>query len=195
MGGRPRRAGRSASFADVDAGPLYITGTTVAEANDKRTLLGSSTTAARMPAVATTLYTSTSTGADTAETDLQSYTLPANVLGTKWPRYPHPRLGRHRGKRQYRTIRLQVRRDHRRLNNTTPAPMASVGSPRPTSSRIGSGQQTCSPFMLMGTTPQDAISTAIWITDTASIIIKVTGQNRTASAGDITRCGMTVEVL
>ena len=63
-------SGLISTFADVDVGPLYITGTTVAEANDKRTLMGSSTTAARMPAVATTLYTSTSTVISTPRSDL-----------------------------------------------------------------------------------------------------------------------------
>ena len=115
-------SGLISTFADVDVGPLYITGTTVAEANDKRTLMGSSTTAARMPAVATTLYTSTSTGADTTETDLQSYTLPANVLGTNGRAIRIRAWGDTAANGNTKTIRLKFGGTTLQLNNTTAAP-------------------------------------------------------------------------
>lgn len=188
-------SGLISTFADVDVGPLYITGTTVAEANDKRTLMGSSTTAARMPAVATTLYTSTSTGADTTETDLQSYTLPANVLGTNGRAIRIRAWGDTAANGNTKTIRLKFGGTTLQANNTTAAPNGLDWVTEAYVVRISSGQQTYSSFMLMSTTPQDTTSTAISITDTASIIIKVTGQNGTANAGDITCRGMTVEVL
>jgi len=83
----------------------------------------------------------------------------------------------------------------RGANNTTAAPNGLDWVTEAYVVRISSGQQTYSSFMLMSTTPQDTTSTAISITDTASIVIKVTGQNGTANAGDISCRAMTVEVL
>ena len=128
---------------------------------------------------------------DTTETDLQSYTLPANVLGNKWRAIRIRAWGDTAANGNTKTIRLKFGGTTLQLNNTTLAPNGLDWITKPYVVRISSGQQTCSSFMLMSTTPQDAISTAISITDTASIIIKVTGQNRTASAGDITCRGMT----
>ena len=56
-------------------------------------------------------------------------------------------------------------------------------------------QSACSTGRMLGSSRGMGMATAISITDTASIVIKVTGQNGTANAGDISCRAMTVEVL
>jgi len=172
-----------------------ITGTTVIENNDKKTIMGSSLSTGRVPAIAYTSATSASTGANTTETDLQSYTLPANVLGDNGRALRIRAWGDTAANGNTKTIRLKFGGTTLQANNTTAAPNGLDWVTEAYVVRISSGQQTYSSFMLMSTTPQDTTSTAISITDTASIVIKVTGQNGTANAGDISCRAMTVEVL
>ena len=187
--------GLAASFADVDVGPLYITGTTVIENNDKKTIMGSSLSTGRVPAIAYTSATNASTGANTTETDLQSYTLPANVLGDNGRGLRIRAWGDFAANGNTKTVRLEFGGTTIQFNATTTAPNNMDYVIEAVILRIGANSQTYGSFMLVETLPQSTTSTSIAITDTASIVIKVTGQNGTANAGDISCRAMTVEVL
>ena len=187
--------GLAASFADVDVGPLYITGTTVAEVNDKKTIMGASLSTGRIPAVAYISGTSASTGANTTETDLQTYTLPANTLGVDGRGVRIRAWGDFAANANTKTVRLKFGGTTIQFNATTTAPNNMDYVIEAVIVRIGANSQTYGSFMLVETLPQSTISTSIAITDTAGIVIKVTGQNGTANAGDISCRAMVVEVL
>lgn len=189
------QSGLIQTFSAVDVGPLYITGTTAAENNDKKTLLGSTNTSVRIPALLHVGTTSLGTGSNTTETDLQTYTLPANALAIDNRGVRIRAWGDTGGNGNTKTIRLYFGASVVQSNTTTTAPNNVDWVIDASIFRYADNSQTFHSVMHVGTALQAVVSSILTTADNATITIKVTGQNGTASSSDIICRGMTVEAL
>lgn len=133
-----------------------------------------------------------STTAVTTQEDLKTYTIPANTLK------PGQRLrlrafGTTAANANSKTIRLWFGGnsivDHNGTWNALPWVMEAVIDVKASNSQDYNGNAFVSATAL--TTRQGSLT----VTDTSTIIVKCTGQNGTASAGDITCNGFSVELI
>lgn len=136
------------------------------------------------------------TAADTNETDLWSYTLPANTLSANGKALRITASGSCAANGNTKTVRFYFGASSITVNNATAAPNGVDWFAEVLVIRTGAGAQRATGTRFVSTVTQSAFSTlAPTENETANIVIKVTGQNGTAAADDILfRCAV-VEAL
>ena len=149
----------------------------------------------RIPALLHVGTTSLGTGSNTTETDLQTYTLPANALAIDNRGVRIRAWGDTGGNGNTKTIRLYFGASVVQSNTTTTAPNNVDWVIDASIFRYAGNSQTFHSVMHVGTALQAVVSSILTTADNATITIKVTGQNGTASSSDIICRGMTVEAL
>jgi hypothetical protein len=147
--------------------------------------------------VLTVSSTSAATIADTNETTLWTYDLPANTLSADGRIVRVTVWGTVAANADTKTIKLYFGSSSFTLNDSTTAPNGVGWTSTALYTRTGSGAQSRTKlYALFGATNQfpSAGGTASE-TDTAAITIKITGTNGTAAANDIVFKGALVELL
>lgn len=138
--------------------------------------------------------TSAATVADTAETDLWSYTLPANTLNANGQALRIRVFGLTAANGNTKTVKLYFGALAYTVNAATSAPNGVQWFSEAVIIRTGASAQIRNKWGVVGAVPENTtVSTSLASDTTAAITIKITGQNGTASAGDITFSGALVE--
>jgi hypothetical protein len=174
-----------------------IGGTTPA-AGTFTTLLGkagNSSSSVRAPGMLATQLVSAATGANTTETDLQTFTLPANLFDAVGRGIRFKMWGTTGADANTKTVRVYFGAGNKIYDSTG------------VTSNNGSWMVTGEIYKI-GANLQASWTTGIFInswpstdvqqntqTESGTIVLKVTGQNGTAVANDIVCQGMTIEVL
>jgi hypothetical protein len=137
----------------------------------------------------------TATGANTNETDLQAYTLPANTLDivsrgvrvTAWGSYGANANGK--------TIRLYFGTGNVIMNSTALTQNGTGWWVEAEIYKTGTNTQCHWGNIIAGNSVPGTQSGTDAQTDSAGILIKVTGQNSTATANDVVCRGMSVKMI
>lgn len=152
---------------------------------------GSTSTMPVRGALATEL-SATATIGNTNETDLQTYTFPANAFNTNKQAVHIKAWGTFAANGNNKTVRIYFG-SVAFVNSTAIAANGTKWVIEGTVYRTGSSTQKSVGHIAHGTTEVGHQQNTLTETDTAAITIKVTGQNGTSSANDIVCQGMTVE--
>lgn len=136
-----------------------------------------------------------STTAVTTEEDLATITVPGQVLSLNERGLHLYAWGTSADNNNEKTIRLKWDTDILVVNNIVNKPRNEVWQVDAHVFRTAPNVQRSRGSMVVGAVQQSATQGAHAETDTASITVKLTGQNGVASAGDITCKGLVVEVV
>ena len=137
---------------------------------------------------------SAATIADTLETDLWTYSLPANTLSADGQLLRVRVFGLTASNANVKTIKLYWGAVAYTINGITAAPIGLQWFSDALFIRTGASAQIRNKWGVIGTVPELSTVNSVLAADTtAAITIKVTGQNGTANAGDITFSGAVVE--
>jgi hypothetical protein len=143
----------------------------------------------------TTQLTSTGTAADTAETDLLTYTMPASTLGKNNQGLEIIAWGSLAGNANTKTVRLYFGTNVLMSNDVTTAPNGLSWYFHGWIGRRTASTETAVGDGKVGAVNQTAIKGTLATDLTATVVIKVTGQNGTAVANDILADGLIVRHL
>lgn len=139
--------------------------------------------------------TAASTGADTNETDLISFTLPASTLDANGKGVRVKVWGRTAANTNTKTVRLYFDTTVVASNDQTASPNNLNWAFEFTCIRTGASAEDVVGGGFVGANIQTTSFNAVAKDTTTATTIKVTGQNGTATASDITAEGMLVEFL
>jgi len=132
-------------------------------------------------------------GANTNESDLISYTFPANSLSTNGDYVKIKAFGITGATANTKTMRLYFGSTVIASNDITTAPNNTDWVLEGTVLRTGTDTQESTAHGIVGSVQQTHSHSAHTEDDGASITIKVTGENAVATASDITAKGLVVE--
>lgn len=130
----------------------------------------------------------------TGETDLMTYTLPANTLGTNGQALRITVWGTTAANANTKTLKLKFGATSVTLNPTTTAPNAKDWRATAIVARTGAATQEMITEACVGAVQDSTTRSAPTETLSGSLVIKVTGQSGTAS-DDISQKGMLIEQL
>ncbi|HKD28314.1 MAG TPA: hypothetical protein VKC66_20725 [Xanthobacteraceae bacterium] len=173
-----------------------VVGGTTPAAGTFTTLLaraGNGTSNVRIAGQITAQLTVTGTGVDTTEDILQTFTLPANTLDAVGRSLRIRAWGTFGANTNIKTIRLYF--GSKIYDSTALAQNGTGWILEAEVYKTGSNTQTSWATILAGFSDPGAEINAPNQTDTAPIVIKVTGQNGTASANDTVCNGMSVLII
>ena len=156
---------------------------------------GTGTGTMRPDGTLTTQLTSTGTIANTLETDLLTYTMPANTLGKNNQGLEIVAWGSVAGNTNVKTVRLYFGTNVLMSNDVTTAPNGLSWYFHGWIGRRTSATETAVGDGKVGAVNQTAVKGTLATDLTSSVIIKVTGQNGTAVASDIIADGLIVRHL
>ena len=139
--------------------------------------------------------TDVSTTAVVTEEDLNTLTLPANLLSANKRGVRLKAWGTVAGNANAKTIRLKFGSVTLVTNDVTATPNGVKWVLRAEVYRTAANAQKYSAEALVGAADQSPTTGTAAETDTATIVAKVTGQNGVASAGDITGQGLAAEAI
>jgi hypothetical protein len=159
--------------------------------------VGSGTATAQVSGVLSVNTTQAGTGADTNETDLWTYSLPANTLNVDGKAVRVVVGGSMAANANTKTARFYFGGSSQVINDQTTAPNGGEWRGEFVIIRTGAAAQVWGVVKTMGATPQSSLGFSQRSTGdtTTALTIKVTGQNGTAAANDIVFRGAVVEVL
>lgn len=183
-------------FVRVDAIGLYeinmAGGATPPSPNVMQQEMGGSASFAPSLQRAYCTTTATGTDANTTEKDLATFDLPANLLFTNNAGVWLEAWGTTAANGNTKTIKVYAAGTALVQNsvNTTPNNLGWMA--RASIHRRGSGSQTSWATMVMSTAVQGTAVSTLSANDTAAITVKVTGQNGTGNANEITLQGFCV---
>lgn len=162
-----------------------------------RTLPAGGGTAIYIPSgVLTVSTTQAGTPASTEETDLWTYTLPANTLSQNHAGLRITVWGGTATNGNTKTIRQYFGASVLTVNASTAAPNNNTWRAQYTVIRTGAAtEQFLQQYSLVGSTGQFSVINSATEDTAGAIVIRITGQNGTAQANDIVFRGAIVEFL
>jgi hypothetical protein len=158
--------------------------------------VGSGTATAQVSGVLSVNTTQAGTAADTNETDLWTYSLPANTLNANGKAVRITVSGTFANTATVKTAKLYFGTSSVTVNDATASPQNIQWYCTLIVFRTGAATQIRTKWAVVGATNQFvSVATPTGQDTTAAITIKVTGQNGTANADDIVFTSAVVEVL
>lgn len=154
--------------------------------------MGGSSSSTPVVGKATAQLTQVATAANTVETTLQTYSLPANAFNNNGISVRIKAWGSFAANANNKTVKLYFGAVSF-VNSGAVAGNNVKWIIEGTVHRVGATSQKCNGHFIYGTTEVGVQNNAATETDTAAIVIKVTGQNGSSSASDIVCEGMIVD--
>lgn len=183
-------------FTRVDTVGLYeinmAAGTTPPSPNILQQEMGGSASFAPSLQRAYCTTTATGTDANTSEKDLATFDLPANLFFTNNAGVWLEAWGTTAANANNKTMKLYAAGSSLITNSVNPSPNNLGWMARASVHRRASGSQTYWSTMTVGGNLQGTGVNTLSATDTSAITVKVTGQNGTANANEITLQGFCV---
>jgi hypothetical protein len=177
------------------AQPVFGGGITFRQ-TQKRVPIGGGAATGLMGGVLTASIVTVSTTAVVTEEDLWTYSLPANTLNVDGKMLRVTVSGQTAANANVKTMRFYFGAGTNTLNVVTTAPNAVYWTTSFLIIRLGAtSQRITRMFSTVGTVDNATGSTAATETLSGAVVMKVTGQNGTASAGDIMLNTVVVESL
>ena len=136
--------------------------------------------------------TATGTDANTSEKDLATFSLPANLFFTNNAGILIDAWGVTAANGNTKTVKAYFGANVIAQNAVTTAPNNLGWTIRAAVHRVSSGNQTYGANMMVGAIPQAAGVGTVAVTDSLAITTKVTGQNGTGNANEITLQGFSL---